>query len=93
MTYDLLDGVTVVELAMYAFAPSCGAVLADWGADVVKVVLPTVADPMKGTPVAALPAKDVDLDGHPHRVGTAPYRARSRLPHTAILVRCTSGQM
>ena len=61
MTYDLLDGVTVVELAMYAFAPSCGAVLADWGADVVKVVPPTVADPMKGTPVAALPAKDVGL--------------------------------
>ena len=37
MTYDLLDGVTVVELAMYAFAPSCGAVLADWGADVVRI--------------------------------------------------------
>ncbi|MHB8665573.1 MAG: CaiB/BaiF CoA transferase family protein [Acidimicrobiales bacterium] len=61
MTYDLLDGVKVVEVAMYAFAPSCGAVLADWGADVVKVVPPLVADPMKGSPVAALPATDVGV--------------------------------
>ena len=41
---------------MYAFAPSAAAVLADWGADVVKVVPPKVADPMMGDPVAGLPA-------------------------------------
>jgi len=40
MTYDLLDGVRVVELSMDAFAPSAAAVLADWGADVIKVVPP-----------------------------------------------------
>ena len=34
MSYDVLDGVKVVELSMYAFAPSAAAVLADWGADV-----------------------------------------------------------
>ena len=38
MSYDLLDGVKVVELSLYAFAPSAAAVLSDWGADVVKVV-------------------------------------------------------
>ena len=61
MSYDLLDGVKVVELAMYAFAPSSAAVLADWGADVIKVVPPDVADPMMGTPIAGLPNKDVGV--------------------------------
>ncbi|WTW99497.1 CoA transferase [Streptomycetaceae bacterium NBC_01309] len=61
MTYDLLHGVKVVEVAMYAFAPSAGAILADWGADVVKVVPPRTADPMNGNPVAGLPDKDVGV--------------------------------
>jgi crotonobetainyl-CoA:carnitine CoA-transferase CaiB-like acyl-CoA transferase len=61
VTYDVLDGVMVVELSMYAFAPSAAAVLADWGADVVKVVPPGHADPMLGTPVAALPPVDVGV--------------------------------
>src|SRR5437773_11419953 len=61
MAYDLLDGVKVVELSLYAFAPSAAAVLADWGADVVKVVPPKVADPMMGTPIAGLPEKDVGV--------------------------------
>jgi crotonobetainyl-CoA:carnitine CoA-transferase CaiB-like acyl-CoA transferase len=51
----------VVELSMYAFAPSAAAVLADWGADVVKVVPPSQADPMMGTPIAGLPRKDVGV--------------------------------
>lgn len=46
---------------MYAFAPSAAAVLADWGADVVKVVPPKVGDPMMGTPIAGLPSKDVGV--------------------------------
>ncbi len=61
MTYDLLDGVAVVELSMYAFAPSAAAVLADWGADVVKIVRPDVGDPMMGTPIAGLPDTDVGV--------------------------------
>jgi crotonobetainyl-CoA:carnitine CoA-transferase CaiB-like acyl-CoA transferase len=61
MTYDVLEGVKVVELAMYAFAPSSAAVLADWGADVIKIVPPERADPMMGTPVAALPSTDVGV--------------------------------
>jgi crotonobetainyl-CoA:carnitine CoA-transferase CaiB-like acyl-CoA transferase len=62
MSYDVLDGVRVVELSMYAFAPSAAAVLADWGAEVVKIVPPTVADPMKGTPIARLPQRDVGVE-------------------------------
>jgi crotonobetainyl-CoA:carnitine CoA-transferase CaiB-like acyl-CoA transferase len=61
MSYDLLDGVKVVELSMYAFAPSAAAVLAEWGADVIKVVPPKTADPMMGTPIAGLPKKDVGV--------------------------------
>ena len=61
MSYDLLDGVRVVELSMYALVPSAAAVLADWGADVVKVVPVKVADPMLGNPIAGLPKKDVGV--------------------------------
>jgi crotonobetainyl-CoA:carnitine CoA-transferase CaiB-like acyl-CoA transferase len=61
LAYDLLQGVKVVELSLYAFAPACGAVLSDWGADVIKVVPPHVADPMKGNPIAGLPNKEVGV--------------------------------
>jgi crotonobetainyl-CoA:carnitine CoA-transferase CaiB-like acyl-CoA transferase len=61
VSYDLLEDVKVVELSMYAFAPSASAVLADWGANVIKVVPPKAADPMMGTPIAGLPKKDVGV--------------------------------
>jgi crotonobetainyl-CoA:carnitine CoA-transferase CaiB-like acyl-CoA transferase len=61
MSYDLLSGVKVIEVSLYAFAPASTAVLSDWGADVIKVVPPQIADPMMGTPVAGLPKKDVDV--------------------------------
>jgi crotonobetainyl-CoA:carnitine CoA-transferase CaiB-like acyl-CoA transferase len=61
VSYDLLEGVRVVELSMYALVPSAAAVLADWGADVVKVVPVKVADPMLGNPIAGLPKKDVGV--------------------------------
>src|SRR3546814_5349720 len=34
----LLEGIRVLEVAIYAFVPSAGAALADWGADVVKAI-------------------------------------------------------
>lgn len=38
MTMSLpLDGVHVLELGEYAFVPTCGSVLGEWGAEVVKV--------------------------------------------------------
>ena len=61
MSYDLLEGIRVIEVSMYAFAPSCAAVLADWGADVIKVLPTEVDDPMRGNPVAGLPDKDVGV--------------------------------
>lgn len=45
--YDVLEGVKVLEVSAWAFVPSAGGVLADWGAQVVKVEPPT-GDPMRG---------------------------------------------
>jgi crotonobetainyl-CoA:carnitine CoA-transferase CaiB-like acyl-CoA transferase len=43
---EALAGLRVVELGVWVAAPSAGALLADWGADVVKVEPPT-GDPMR----------------------------------------------
>lgn len=40
MTPDIpapMKGVRVLEVAQWTFVPAAGAVLADWGADVIKV--------------------------------------------------------
>ncbi|SEG85144.1 Crotonobetainyl-CoA:carnitine CoA-transferase CaiB [Thermomonospora echinospora] len=43
-----LEGVRVLEVAMYGFVPSAGAVLADWGAEVIKVEHAANGDPQRG---------------------------------------------
>ncbi|GAB2960719.1 CoA transferase [Streptomyces pseudoechinosporeus] len=43
-----LTGIRVLEVAMYGFVPSAGAVLADWGADVIKVEHAVNGDPQRG---------------------------------------------
>jgi crotonobetainyl-CoA:carnitine CoA-transferase CaiB-like acyl-CoA transferase len=43
-----LNGFKVVELAAWTFVPAAGAVLADWGADVIKVEHPVTGDPRRG---------------------------------------------
>lgn len=48
MTAGVMGGVRVLEVGIYAFAPAAGAVLADWGADVVKVEHPEAGDPLRG---------------------------------------------
>jgi crotonobetainyl-CoA:carnitine CoA-transferase CaiB-like acyl-CoA transferase len=60
--YDALEGIRVLEVSMYAFVPSAGAVLADWGADVIRVVHPEYGDPLQSsTAIANLPDVDVDI--------------------------------
>lgn len=46
--YDILDGVRVVEAAGYLMVPTAAAVLADWGADVIKIEHPVTGDPYRG---------------------------------------------
>ncbi|WP_106398753.1 CaiB/BaiF CoA transferase family protein [Actinocorallia populi] len=48
MTGGPLEGIRVLEVAMYGFVPSAGGVLADWGADVVKVEHAVHGDPQRG---------------------------------------------
>src|SRR5690348_17323044 len=43
-----MPGVRIVEVAAWTFVPAAGGVLADWGADVIKVEHPVNADPQRG---------------------------------------------
>ncbi|HZQ28902.1 MAG TPA: CoA transferase [Acidimicrobiales bacterium] len=47
MTGLPLEGVKVLEAGRFAAAPACGTVLADWGADVIKIEPPS-GDPARG---------------------------------------------
>jgi crotonobetainyl-CoA:carnitine CoA-transferase CaiB-like acyl-CoA transferase len=44
----VLEGVKVLEVAQYTFVPAAGAVLADWGADVIKIEPPGRGDTQRG---------------------------------------------
>ena len=48
MSTPPLDGIRVLEVAMYGFVPSAGAVLTEWGADVIKVEHAITGDPQRG---------------------------------------------
>ncbi|MBI2705707.1 MAG: CoA transferase [Actinobacteria bacterium] len=45
---NTLAGIRVLEVASWTFVPAAGAVLADWGADVIKVEHPVMGDPQRG---------------------------------------------
>src|ERR1700761_8312050 len=47
MPEQAFEGIRVVELAQWVFVPVAGALLADWGADVVHIE-PTGGDPYRG---------------------------------------------
>jgi crotonobetainyl-CoA:carnitine CoA-transferase CaiB-like acyl-CoA transferase len=44
----VFEGVRVLELAQWVFVPAAGAVLADQGADVIKIENPATGDPYRG---------------------------------------------
>jgi crotonobetainyl-CoA:carnitine CoA-transferase CaiB-like acyl-CoA transferase len=44
----VMKGVRVLEVAQFIFVPSAGALLADWGADVVKIEHPVRGDAQRG---------------------------------------------
>jgi crotonobetainyl-CoA:carnitine CoA-transferase CaiB-like acyl-CoA transferase len=49
-----LTDIKVIEVSMWAFVPSCGAVLSDWGADVVRVE-PPEGDPIRQLTMSGIP--------------------------------------
>jgi crotonobetainyl-CoA:carnitine CoA-transferase CaiB-like acyl-CoA transferase len=46
--HNVLDGIRVVEVAQYVFAPVATSVLSEWGADVLKVEHPVTGDAYRG---------------------------------------------
>ena len=46
-TAALLSGIKVLEIATYVFGPGAGAILSDFGADVIKVESPGIGDPLR----------------------------------------------
>src|SRR5215831_14786868 len=45
---QVMKGVRVLEVAQFTFVPAAGAILADWGADVIKVEHPVRGDTQRG---------------------------------------------
>jgi crotonobetainyl-CoA:carnitine CoA-transferase CaiB-like acyl-CoA transferase len=45
---QVMKGVRVLELAQFTFVPAAGALLADWGADVIKIEHPVRGDTQRG---------------------------------------------
>ena len=56
----ILTGIRAIEVAEYAMVPAAGAVLADWGADVVKIEHATRGDALRTTTSWGV---EPDIDG------------------------------
>lgn len=57
MDQDAFSGLRVVELAQWVFVPVAGALLADWGADVIRV------ERLDGDPYRGLATQGIGTDG------------------------------
>lgn len=49
-----LENIRVVEVAQWWFVPAAGAMLADWGADVIKIEHPVTGDPQRALVTSGL---------------------------------------
>jgi crotonobetainyl-CoA:carnitine CoA-transferase CaiB-like acyl-CoA transferase len=66
----VMQGVRVLEVAQYTFVPAAGAVLADWGADVIKIEHPVRGDAQRGflrVGSHPIPADRNTIMEHPNR--------------------------
>ena len=66
----VMKGIRVLEVAQYTFVPAAGALLADWGADVIKIEHPVRGDTQRGFinlgGVKVDPARNTLME-HPNR--------------------------
>ena len=69
-----LEGVRVVEVASFVFVPAAAAILADWGAEVIKVERPEWGDPVRQVAAWGVPAR-VNGVGHLFEVTNRGKRA------------------
>src|SRR5699024_8965337 len=65
MDNEAFSGLRVIELAQWVFVPVCGALLADWGADVIRI------EPPDGDPYRALSTQGIGADGGGVNLGMA----------------------
>jgi crotonobetainyl-CoA:carnitine CoA-transferase CaiB-like acyl-CoA transferase len=79
----VLNGVRVVEMTMWVAGPSAGGIMADWGADVVKVEPPT-GDPQRNV---------FKLTGYPEGLPNPPFAMDNRGKRSVALdLRSESGR-
>nr|WP_202624794.1 CaiB/BaiF CoA-transferase family protein [Steroidobacter agaridevorans] len=69
---QVMKGVRVLEVAQFTFVPAAGAVLADWGADVIKIEHPVRGDTQRGF----LNMGGVSLDPNRHTLMEHPNRGK-----------------
>jgi crotonobetainyl-CoA:carnitine CoA-transferase CaiB-like acyl-CoA transferase len=72
MTDQPMRGVKVVEVAQFTFTPAAGAVLADWGADVIKVEHAVTGDAQRGFRAGL----GGEMDGSFHPIMEHPNRGK-----------------
>jgi crotonobetainyl-CoA:carnitine CoA-transferase CaiB-like acyl-CoA transferase len=60
---QVMKGFRILEVAQFTFVPAAGAILADWGADVIKVEHPVRGDTQRG--FINMGGVEVDPDRHP----------------------------
>ena len=52
-----LEGIKVVEIGVWVAGPAAGGILADWGADVIKIEPPGVGDPARRADGCQVPGR------------------------------------
>jgi crotonobetainyl-CoA:carnitine CoA-transferase CaiB-like acyl-CoA transferase len=68
----VMQGIRVLEVAQFTFVPAAGAILADWGADVIKVEHPVRGDTQRGF----LNMGGIQLDPQRHTLFEHPNRGK-----------------
>jgi crotonobetainyl-CoA:carnitine CoA-transferase CaiB-like acyl-CoA transferase len=66
----VMEGVRILEVAQFTFVPAAGAVLSDWGADVIKIEHPVRGDAQRGIQMLqrlAVNPQRSSLMQHPNR--------------------------
>ena len=82
---QVMKGFRILEVAQFTFVPAAGAILADWGADVIKVEHPVRGDTQRGF----INMGGVTLDPQRHTLIEHPNRGKRSV---GIDVSTTGGQ-
>ena len=82
-----LEGIKVVEVAMWAFVPAAGGILSDLGAEVIKVEPPS-GDPLRGLQIGAAGEKSrIDFSWESYNRGKRSIAVDFETPEGQSLVR------